>query len=327
MSVAAGPQRRVAVVGATGAVGSQLVELLCERGFPFSELRLFASPESAEPPLEFNDQRYPVEPLRDPADLTGFDVAFLAVPPSAASEIIHARPGPLLIDLSAAGRMPSGVPMAAPALTPRQRMLDLSGQMVLATPHPAAEAIAGVIKALGVESSFIGATLMLSASSRGKAEVADLILQSADLLNARLSVEEDEAQIAFNVFLDELEPELTAAISAQVGELLGHPVQLMLRVLRVPVLHGTGLAIFVPAAAATDGWRDKLSAAPGMLLLEDQDPAGIVDAMSQEAICASARIGLSGLALWCVFDSARRAAMAAIWLAECALPMTSAAIN
>ena len=49
-----------------------------------------------------------VEPLRDPADLTGFDVAFLAVPPSAASDIVHARPGPLLIDLSAAGRMPSG---------------------------------------------------------------------------------------------------------------------------------------------------------------------------------------------------------------------------
>jgi len=326
MDVAAGHQRRVAVVGATGAVGSQLAELLCERGFPFSELRLFASPESAEPALEFNDQRYPVHPLRDPADLTGFEVAFLAVPPSAASEIIHARPGPLLIDLSAAGRMPSGVPMAAPALTPRERMLDLGGQMVLATPHPAAEAIAGVIKALGVESSFIGATLMLSASSRGKEEVADLILQSADLLNAHLNLEEDEPQIAFNVFLDDQEAELTAAISGQVAELLGHPALLMVRVLRVPVLHGTGLAIFVPAAA-TEGWRDKLSAAPGMLMLEDDDPAGIVDAMNQEAVCASATIGPSGLALWCVFDSARRAAMAAMWIAECALPATSAAIN
>ena len=58
MGVATGHQRRVAVVGATGAVGSQLVELLRERGFPFSELRLFASPESAEQPLESDDQRY-----------------------------------------------------------------------------------------------------------------------------------------------------------------------------------------------------------------------------------------------------------------------------
>src|SRR5208282_5222232 len=139
MSATAGHGPRIAVIGAAGAVGGQLVELLRERGFPFSELRLFGSPDSAEQPFEYNDQRYPIEPLRHPADLAGFDVAFLAVPPSAATEIVRARPGPLLIDLSAAGRMPSGVPIAAPALTPRQRMLDLSGQMVLATPNPAAE--------------------------------------------------------------------------------------------------------------------------------------------------------------------------------------------
>ncbi len=326
MGVVAGHRCRVAVVGATGAVGSQLVELLRERAFPFSELRLFASPESVEPAAEFDERRYPVEPLRDAADLTGFDVAFLAVPPSAAADIVRARPGPLLIDLSAAGRMPSGVPIAAPALTARQRMIDFSGQMVIATPHPAAEAIAGVISALGVESSIVCVVLMLSASSRGKAEVSDLILQSADLLNARLNVEEDAEQIAFNVFLDELEPELTAAISAQVAELLGRPAPLMLRIVRVPVLHGTGLSIFIPATA-TEGWRDKLSAAPGVLLLEDEDPAGITDAVNQEAICASARIEPSGLALWCVFDNAQRAAMTAIWIAECMLPAADAVIN
>jgi aspartate-semialdehyde dehydrogenase len=327
MSSTAGDQRRVAVVGATGAVGSQLVELLRERGFPFSELRLFASPESAEPALEFNDQRFPVHPLSDPADLVGFDLAFLAVPPGAASEIVRARPGPLLIDLSAAGRKPSGVPIAAPSLTSRQRVLDLSSQMLLATPHPAAEAIAGITKALGAEASFVAATLMLGASSQGRAEVADLISQSIDLLNARLSVEEDEPQIAFNIFLDEQEAELIAAISAQADELLGHPLKLALRILRVPALHGMGLAIFLPAPIASDAMRDKLSAAPGILLLEDPDPAGIVDAMNQEALCVSARIDVSGLALWCAFDNARRAAMTAIWIAECALPATAALIN
>jgi len=327
MSASAGHGPRVAVVGAAGAVGGQLAELLCERGFPFSELRLFGSPDSAEQPFEYDDKRYPIEPLRDPADLTGFDIAFLAVPPSSAIEIVQAHPGPLLIDLSAAGRAPSGTLMGAPGLTPRQRMIDLSTRMVLATPHPAAEAIAGIIKALGVEPSSVGATLMVGASSQGKAEVADLIRQSADLLNARLNVEEDETQIAFNIFLDEREAELTAAISAQVAELLGRQPQLIMRVLRVPVLHGMALAIFIPASSATDGWRDRLSAAPGILLLEEQDPAGIVDAVNQEAICISAKSGPSGLALWCVFDGARRAAMSALWAAECALPATSAAIN
>lgn len=327
MSATAGDQRRVAVVGAAGAVGSQLVELLRERGFPFSELRLFASPESAEPALEFDDQSFPVHPLSDPADLIGFDLAFLAVPPGAASEIVRAHPGPLLIDLSATGRKPSGIPIAAPSLTSRQRVLDLSGQKLLAVPHPAAEAIAVLTKALDAEASFVAATLMLSASSQGRAEVADLISQSADLLNAHLSVEDDETQIAFNVFLDERDTELTAAISAQVDDLFGHPVKLAMRVLRVPALHGMGLAMFLPAPAAIEGLRDKLAAAPGILLLEDHDPAGIIDAMNQEALCVSARIDASGLAIWCAFDNARRAAMTAIWIAECALPAIATLIN
>jgi aspartate-semialdehyde dehydrogenase len=327
MSAAAGDRRRVAVVGATGAVGSQLVELLVERGFPFSELRLFVSPESGEAAIEINDQKYPVQSLNDPADLNGFDVAFLAVPPSAANDIIRARPGPLLIDLGTAAKVPSGIPIAAPGLISRERVVDLASQKIIATAHPAAEAIAAIVNALGVTSSFVGATLMLSASSRGKDDVADLISQSADLLNARLDVEEDETQVAFNVFLDEQEAELIAAISAQVEELLGHPAKLALRVLRVAALHGEALAIFVPAANAGDGFRDKLSAAPGILLLEDQDTAGIIDAMGQEALCISAKFVPSGLALWCVFDNARRAAMSAIWLAETAMPGTAALIN
>jgi len=315
------------VVGATGAVGSQLVELLIERGFPFSELRLFVSPESAEATIEINEQSYPVQPLNDPADLRGFDVAFLAVPSSAAGDIIRARPDPLLIDLSTAAKVPSDIPIAAPGLTSRERVVDLGRQMIIAAAHPAAEAIAGIVKALGTTSSFVGVTLMLSASSRGKDEVADLISQSVDLLNARLDVEEDETQMAFNVFLDEQEAELGAAISAQVEQLLGHPVKLALRVVRIPALHGQALAIFVPAANADNGFRDKLSAAPGILLLEDDDTAGMIDAMGQEALCVSAKFVPSGLALWCVFDNARRAAMSAVWLAESAMPGTASLIN
>jgi len=329
MTATTGNDRRVAIVGATGAVGSQVVELLCERGFPFSELRLFASPDSAAQSVEYGEHRYPIEPLTDPGNLKDFDLAFLAVPPSVAADIVRARPGPLLIDLSAAGRAPAGVPFAAPGLTSRLRMVGLGGrgQEVLAPPHPAAEAIASIMNALGIEPPFVGATLMLGASSMGKAQVSDLIRQSADLLNARLNVEEDEPQLAFNIYLAQNEDEFAGAISAQVGELLGHPPKLMLRIVRAPVLHGTALTIFIPATAGLEDWRDKLAGAPGMLLLEDQDHAGVADAVSQEAICLSVRSGPSGLALWCVFDNARRAAMSALWIAECILPAASPTIN
>lgn len=327
MTATTGHDRRVAVVGATGAVGGQLFELLCERGFPFSELRLFASPDSAAQPVEYGGHRYPIEPLTDPGNLKGFDLAFLAVPPSAAGDIVRARPGPLLIDLSAAGRAPAGVPFAAPGLTSRQRMVGLSGQAILAPPHPAAEAIASIMNALGIEPPFVGASLMLGASSMGKAQVSDLIRQSADLLNARLNVGEDEPQLAFNIYLAQNEDEFASAISAQVGELLGHTPKLMLRIVRAPVLHGTALTIFIPATAGLEGWRDKLVGAPGLLLLEDQDHAGVADAVSQEAICLSVRSSPSGLALWCVFDNARRTAMSALWIAECVLPAASPTIN
>src|ERR1700692_1025168 len=71
---------RVAVVGATGAVGNQLVELLETRAFPKGELRLFAVDTETASTIEIEDAEFEVEEFSDPQDLHGFDLAFLAVP-------------------------------------------------------------------------------------------------------------------------------------------------------------------------------------------------------------------------------------------------------
>ncbi len=149
---------RVAVVGATGAVGNQLVELLETRAFPKGELRLFAMATENASAIEIEDAEFEVEEFTDPEELHGFDLAFLAVPERAANDIIAARPGPLLIDLSGAVRMPSGQPIVSPGITGRERINELRGKMVFEERlHPAAHSIATILRALGVESGFAAA--------------------------------------------------------------------------------------------------------------------------------------------------------------------------
>ena len=87
--------------------------------------------------------------------------------------------------------------------------------------------------------------------------------------------------------------------------------------IQVPAFHGEALAISVtsPLGDARE-WIPKLRAAPGILLIEGDDPAGFVDAVGQEAVIVRMRPSGTGAVLWCVFDSARVAATTALWIAE-----------
>ncbi len=110
MAAAPGRELRIAVVGATGAVGEQIVELIDARALPCAELALFATERGATQTIEALGEALIVAEFHEPADLSRFDIAFLAVAPSWAADIVRARPGPLLVDLSAALRAPSDVP-------------------------------------------------------------------------------------------------------------------------------------------------------------------------------------------------------------------------
>lgn len=319
---------RLAVIGATGVIGSQLVDLLGERGFPFGELKLFAGETSRAQTVELAGRHYRVNELEEPAQLAGVDLAFLAAPASVAAEIRRARPGPVLIDLSAAGRAPSNAPMIAPGLTARERLLALSAGPLFETPHPAADALAGVIKPLAMLSGTVGATVMLSASSHGRARVAELVRQSADLLNARLSIEQEHRHAAFNAGPELNEAELAAVLAAQMRHLLGAPrLDPVLRIVDLPLLHGSALAINLASGLSADAARQRLREAAGVLLVEEGEDADVVGAVGQEAIRLSLKSEASGLAIWGAFDNARRAALSALWIAENLSPQLSRKLN
>jgi aspartate-semialdehyde dehydrogenase len=311
-------QPKVAVVGATGAVGNQIVELIAERGFPAEDLRLFATSKGAAGTVQSAGEELLIEELSAPSALAGFDVAFLAVPEEVARELTAAAPGPVLIDLSAATRLPSAVvPMLSPGLVSRERIAELRTHRRFETPHPAAHVLAICAGALG--SSRLAATAMLGASASGPRMIAHLVKQTTDLLGARLDLGEDEAQRAFNVTMRENERALADVIAGQAAAMLSRaPETLSVQAVAIPVLHGSALAIQGAVEIESSGhdWIEGLRGAPGVLLREEDEPLSIMDAVGQEAIMVRAERVASGAALWCVFDNTRLAGLIALWIAE-----------
>lgn len=318
MAASGGREPRVAVVGATGAVGGQLLELILSRSFRTSELRPFASDGGEATTVDIGEEHHVVHRLESPAQLNRFDIAFLAVPERIAQEIIAARPGPALIDLSAATRAPApAMPLVAPGLTTRARLSELKDERVFATPHPAAHAIATCLRALEIDSGFVSAVLLQGASAGGRDRVTAAIEQSTDLLSGRLSLEEQEVQRGFNLFIHREESLAQEVISSQASQLLGRAPQIMASAVAAPVLHGAALVIHLPAAPRAAGRvQEMLRAAPGILTVEAGEPLGIADAVGQDAIIVRVDDRLEGVALWCVFDNTRLAALLALWIAE-----------
>jgi len=318
MSAASGRRIRLAVVGAAGTVGAQIAELIRARDFPRAELKLFArEPASVSEGMEPGADALLVAQLGAPSDLADFDIAFLALPQDGAGEIIAARPGPVLVDLSAAMRPPlDAAPLVAPGLTSRERVRELGSLKLFAVPHPAAQVIATVLTATAAASGFAGATILLAAAAYGHEAASALFKQSVDLLNARLDVADDETQIAFNTFLPENGHELAYAITAQATALMGSSPALAIGVVRVPAFHGAAVALHVPARDDMREWPARLRAAPGIILVESDDATGFVDAATHDAAVVRMHEYPGGAVFWCVFDSARIAALSAIWIAE-----------
>jgi aspartate-semialdehyde dehydrogenase len=312
------PEPRVAVVGATGAVGNQLVELIAERGLRTSALRLFAREGGDERTIEAGDIEHRVEALGEVGALAGFDLAFLALPEGRAAEIVSARPGPLLIDLSACARAPSrDAVLFSPGFTPRESLIAARDRGVFAVPHPAAHVLATCLDAIAPGPAHVAATAMLGASAGGKGIVARAVDQTTGLLSAQLDLEENETQRGFNLFMREHERAMADVITAQAGVLLRTPVNLVLQAVSAPILYGAAITLGVALGETEAGAAiDRIRSAPGLLLVEEEEPLGVIDAIGQDAILVQAAAGRSGLALWCAFDNARIAALAALWIAE-----------
>jgi aspartate-semialdehyde dehydrogenase len=309
---------KLAIVGASGTVGSQIAELIGQRDFTYAELKLFGAPTDREgAPIPADEPSEDIIELESADDLSEFDIVFIATPSAPAAALLARSSSSMKVDLSAASRAPAdNLPLVAPGLTARERILEMRLAGAFGIPHPAAQVIAAVLQALGIGSEPVGATVILSASSWGREAIATLFNQSADLLNARLDLGDEETQTAFNFFLPS-DADLTAAvIAAQVAALTETTPALVVQVARAPVFHGAAVAIVLPARPDTAQWATRLREAPGIVLVESGEASGSVDAAGQEAVIVKLAVTPSGATLWCMFDAARIAALSAIWIAE-----------
>ncbi len=329
----------VAVVGATGMVGQEMLRVLNQRGFPVARLKALASERSAGMEVAYNGGRIAVETL-DEKSFKGIDVALF----SAGSDValMHApvavESGSLVIDNSAAWRMRDNVPLVVPEVNADSIR---SNEGIISNPNCCAIPLSVVLeplrKEVGLERVLV-ATYQ-AASGAGKALVDELEEQTAAIAGGRdPEVNVYSHQLAYNVVPGGWKPdqegynEEEIKIVQETRKILGEPeLRIAATCVRVPVPVGHGEAVFVETRRmiTADGARTLLGCAPGVVVEDDPrarlfpTPASV--AGKDEVYVGRIRNDLSssmGLAIWIVSDNLRKgAALNAVQIAERALEM------
>ena len=329
----------VAVVGATGAVGQEMLKVLHQRGFPTAELRALASGRSAGQTVAFNGSALAVEAL-DERSFAGVEVALFSAGAGIAKEFapIAVEAGALVVDNSSAWRMAENCPLVVPEGN-GEDIAESEG--IIANPNCCAIPLAMVLdpirRVAGLERVVV-ATYQ-SASGAGKPLVEELELQTKVIAQGgRPEPSVYPKQLAYNVvpggWAMEAEGynEEEVKIVNETRKILHEPaLRVAVTCVRVPVPIGHGEAVFIetrePIGPAQV--RELLATAPGITI--EDDPAGQVyptpaEVAGQDDVFVG-RIRRdpstpNGIALWIVSDNLRKgAALNAVQVAERAIEM------
>ena len=190
----------VAVVGATGAVGNEMIKTLAQRNFPVETLRLFASERSEGKTLEFNDKEIAVEAIKD-TSFKGIDIALFSAG-AERSRIwapVAAKSGCVVVDNSSQWRMDPEVPLVVPEVNPH----DLKKHKgIIANPNCSTIQMVVVLKPIhdAAKIKRVVVTTFQAVSGTGQKAINELMQQTTDLLNFReIQCNVYPYQIAFNV--------------------------------------------------------------------------------------------------------------------------------
>ncbi|TAK38160.1 MAG: aspartate-semialdehyde dehydrogenase [Lysobacteraceae bacterium] len=327
---------KVAVVGATGAVGEVMLAVLAERRFPATEVVALASERSAGNEVAFGDDELLVQDLAgfDPA---GVDIALFSAGGSVSKEYAprFAAAGAVVIDNSSAFRQDPDVPLVVAEVNPQALRQRPRG--IIANPNCSTMqmmvALAPLHRAAGIER--INVSTYQSVSGTGRRALEELGRQTAGLLNFHSAEPEVyPVQIAFNViphggdFLDNGYTTEEMKLVWETRRILGdESIAVNATVVRVPVFYGHSEAVWIqtrePLGAARA--RELLRAAPGVEVVDEPVPGGyptpVTHASGRDPVYVGRiREDLSqarALNLWIVADNIRKgAALNAVQLAE-----------
>ncbi|HSR23041.1 MAG TPA: aspartate-semialdehyde dehydrogenase [Candidatus Eisenbacteria bacterium] len=329
----------VAVVGATGMVGQEILRVLEQRKFPVARLKALASERSAGSEVAWNGSAVPVEALDERA-FDGVDVALFSAGAGISRAYAPAAvaAGALVVDNSSAWRMDAGVPLVVPEVNGD----DVArSEGIVANPNCCAIPLTVVLEPLRRTAGLrrVVVATYQSASGAGKALVEELEQQTRALAQGRRpEAREYPHQLAMNVvpggwpLEDEGFYEEEVKIASEARKILHDPelpvVATCVRV-PVPVTHAEAVFVETERALGPDQARDVLRAAPGVVV---RDAPGEQDYPTPAAVTGTDEVYVGrirrdpscrhGLALWVVADNLRKgAALNAVQIAERALAL------
>lgn len=327
---------RVAVVGATGNVGREILNILAERKFPISEIQAVASSISIGQSVSFGeDQVLDVIPITD-FDFAGFDFALFAAgsPVSAEFVPIAAEAGCIVIDNSSHFRQEPEIPLVVPEVNP-EALSCFRECNIIANPNCVALPLTMALKPLqenaGVKRVVV--STYQSVSGAGRAAMDELFNQTrAVYMNQPVIKEELPKQIAFNVIpqVDIFLPDGTTfeetKVAHETQKILGVEIGMAITCVRVPVFIGHSMAVAVElekplsVGEARALWRNF----PGLSVIDYRQEDGYVtpvEVVGEDSVYIS-RVrkdasAENGLLFWLASDNLRKgAALNAVQIAE-----------
>jgi len=324
----------VAVVGATGAVGQEMVEVLEERKFPVKELRLFASERTAGDTLTFQDRSVTVKLLTKDA-FAGVEIALFSAGEEVSREYapVAVSAGAVVIDNSAEWRMNPDVPLVVPEVNPDAA---LRHHGIIANPNCSTIQMVVALKPLhdAARIKRIVVSSYQSVSGTGKEAMDELMDQSRALLSFQEAVAHVYPfQIAFNL-LPQIGSIDAQGNSSEEMKLVNETRKIMeddrIRIsattVRVPVFraHSESVNIETERKLSANEARALLATAPGVMVFDDPQrkvyPMPLEVSGTDEVYVGRIREDASvesGLNLWIVADNLRKgAALNAIQIAE-----------
>jgi aspartate-semialdehyde dehydrogenase len=330
---------KVAVAGATGAVGREMLKVLEDREFPVAELVPLASERSEGHKIEFRGEELTVRRLR-PESFEGVDIALFSPGGSVSREFAPyaARAGAVVVDNSSAFRMDADVPLVVPEVNPRAVELALKpgGRRIIANPNCSTIQLVVVLKPLHDAAGLtrVVVSTYQSVSGAGQKGIQELEQQSRALFNMEeATAKKFPHRIAFNLL-----PEIGAAnangyteeemkMVNETRKIMGLPdLRVSATCVRVPVFycHSEAANLTFRDDLTPERARDLLRAAPGVKVVDDLAqhvyPMPLLGAGNDDTLVGRIRKDLAqenGLALFVVSDNLRKgAATNAVQIAE-----------
>ena len=326
---------KVAIVGASGAVGQEFLRVLEQREFPIRELLLFGSERSAGRTYKFRGKEIVVEQLAHNDDFKGVSIAFVSAGAGTSKEFAGTitKHGTLMIDNSSAFRMDDEVPLVVPEVNPRDGVNP--PRRIIANPNCTTIQMVVALQAIEKLSHIrrVHVATYQSASGAGAAAMDELAEQHAQLVRGEApTVSKFPFQLAYNVipqvdvFTGNGYTKEEMKMYNETRKIMHSDIEVSATCIRVPVMRAHSEAVWLETErpVSVEEARKAFCRAEGIVLMDEPDqkkyPMPLLLAGCDPVYVGRIRKDITdpnGLAFWCVSDQIRKgAALNAVQIAE-----------